>query len=61
MDLILLVLGLVLVAFAVNWLESLVANVTFRRLIQAVIIIVVVLYLVRMFGGLIPNMLPGSR
>jgi hypothetical protein len=58
MDLILLVLGLALIGFLV-WLitEKIPMAPMFKLGIQIIVAVVVILYLVRRFGGAIPNVL----
>jgi hypothetical protein len=58
MDLILLVLGIALLGFLV-WLitTKIPMDPMFRYAIQIIVLVVVVIYLVRMLGGHIPNVL----
>ena len=58
MDLIMLVLGIALLGFLV-WLitTKIPMDPMFRYAIQIIVLVVVVIYIVRMFGGHIPNVL----
>lgn len=58
MDLIMLVLGIALLGFLV-WLitTKIPMDPMFRYAIQIIVLVVVVIYLIRMLGGHIPNVL----
>lgn len=58
MDLILLILVLALVGFLV-WLitENIPMAPMFKTAIHIIVVVVVILYLIKRFGGLIPNVL----
>jgi hypothetical protein len=59
MDLVLLILGLCLVGFLVYLLTTKIPlPPVWRTAIQVIAAIVVILYLLRRFGGLLPNVLP---
>lgn len=58
MDLVYLVLGLALIGFLVWTITTKIPmDANFALLIRIVIIIVVILYLLRRFGGSVPNLL----
>jgi hypothetical protein len=58
MDLILLILGLALVGFLVYLITTKIPmDPMFKYAIQIIVLVVVVIYLVRMLGGTIPNVM----
>ena len=58
MDLVLLVLGLALLGFLVYLVTTKIPmDPMFRYAIQIIVVIVVIIYLIRRFGGNIPNVM----
>jgi uncharacterized protein (DUF983 family) len=58
MDLVILIVGLALIGFLVYWVtENIPMGPHWKTLIKIIVTIVVVLYLLRRFSGILPNVL----